>query len=67
MFLSDKELMDLTGFKRGAEQCAWLTQRGWVFEVNSHGRPRVAVEYCKQKMGVQSEKQKRWELNLNAI
>jgi hypothetical protein len=63
MFLSDKELQELTGLKRGAEQCAWLIRKGWVFETTAHGKPRVAVEYCKQRMGVQSEKPTRWKLN----
>lgn len=62
MFLTDKELEELTGLKRGKEQCAWLSRKGWVFEVTVHGKPRVAVEYWRQKMGVQSEKPKRWNL-----
>lgn len=63
MFLSDKELQELTGLKRGAEQCAWLSRKGWVFETTNHGKPRVAVGYFNQRMGVQSEKPTRWKLN----
>lgn len=63
MFLTDSELETLTGYKRGKDQCGWLTRRGWVFEPDSHGKPRVAVEYAKQKMGIQSEQPTRWKLN----
>ena len=63
MFLTDSEITQLTGLKRGKEQCDWLNRRGWVFETTNHGKPRVAVEYARQKMGIQSEKPTRWQLN----
>jgi len=50
MFISDAELEILTGYKRGAEQCKWLTNNGWVFAVDAHGKPRVAVEYFRHRM-----------------
>ena len=50
MFLSDAELKELTGYKRGAEQCAWLTDNGWIFVKDAHGKPRVAVEYFRNMM-----------------
>lgn len=57
------ELVALTGYKRGKEQCEWLRNHGWIFEVNSHGRPVVSLEYFHAKMGGQSTQQnKRWEL-----
>jgi len=55
MFISDAELETLTGYKRGAEQCKWLTSNGWVFAVDAHGRPRVAVDYCRYRMGAAKE------------
>lgn len=67
MFLSDKELTELTGYKRGKEQCTWLSGHGWMFEVTAHGKPRVAVEYCKQKLGIKSEPVKKWDLDLSSL
>ncbi len=64
MFLDEKELIELTGYKRGKDQCAWLSDRGWVFELDAHGRPRVLVEYCRYKMGAAKDEPTRWQLKL---
>lgn len=64
MFLTDQELAVLTGYRRGKEQCDWLTKNGWVFVVEAHGKPRVAIEYWRYKMGVTQETPQRWRLKL---
>lgn len=62
MFLTDKELVDLTGYKRGAEQCAWLTANGWIFVKDAHGKPRVAVEYFRHMMVKKEQPKPRLQL-----
>jgi hypothetical protein len=67
MFISDQELETLTGYKRGAEQCKWLTSNGWVFAVDAHGKPRVAVDYCRYRMGAAKEEPRRLKLNFGGV
>jgi len=64
MFLTRAEIEELTGYKRGKDQCAWLTDHGWVFEIDAHGRPKISVEYCRIRMGGQIEAPKRWQLKV---
>jgi hypothetical protein len=42
MFLSEGEVVRLTGKKRHSAQIRWLTDRGYKFEVNGLGQPIVA-------------------------
>jgi len=63
MFLTPADLTELTGYKLGKKQCDWLRSHGWVFEVNSHGRPVVSKAYFDSRMGgKQDDTGKRWEL-----
>jgi hypothetical protein len=41
MFLSAAELTELTGYKRHAEQCAWLRANGIRYALDRWRRPRV--------------------------
>jgi hypothetical protein len=50
IFLTDDELAALTGYKRGAEQAAYLRRKGWRFEQNAAGAPRVARAYFERRM-----------------
>lgn len=50
LFLQPAELEALTGYKRGAEQCAYLRRHGWRFEQNAAGAPRVARAYFERRM-----------------
>lgn len=55
MFLSAEEIAALTGRTRVGLQCKWLTQRGWLHEVNAAGRPVVLRAYAEQRLsGVQN-------------
>lgn len=40
-FLSHAEIVELTGYKRPADQRRWLRTNGWQFAVAARGRPRV--------------------------
>lgn len=62
MLISSKELHDLTGYKRGKEQCDWLSKHGWVFEIDRFGRPKVSQTYYDQKLGVKAEPKRRWQV-----
>jgi hypothetical protein len=39
--LSQTELIELSGYRRAAEQIRWLTQAGIEFFIGRDGRPRV--------------------------
>lgn len=53
LLLTNDELYELTGYKRACDQITWLRARGWRFELNRIGRPRVDREYYRQQMGLQ--------------
>jgi len=38
MFLTNEEVVQLTGYVRSADQSRWLKQRGWKFEVSGIGQ-----------------------------
>lgn len=51
MFLTDTELLELTGYKRNADRCRWLRDHGWTFERNAiTGRPVVSRSYAEAKL-----------------
>ena len=41
LFLSETELVELTGHQRSKNQIRWLREHRWPFELASGGRPRV--------------------------
>ncbi len=49
-FMSDDEIEFLTGYKRPSKQCAWLRQRGWNYETNAAGKPRVVEAHCEHNL-----------------
>lgn len=53
MFLTAEEVSELTGYKSAKGQCEWLRLRGWIFELNRIGRPKIDREYYRRKMGNQ--------------
>ena len=50
LFLLPHELVALTGYKRGAEQIAWLKARRWLHETTAAGAPRVARAYFERRL-----------------
>lgn len=51
MFLSDTELFELTGYRRNADRCRWLTDHKWTFERSAiTGRPVVSKSYAEAKL-----------------
>lgn len=67
MLLTEAELYELTGYKSGKSQIEWLRQRGWIFELNRLGRPKVDREYYRGKMGNQSTEAPTVQPNWDAI
>lgn len=51
MFLTVDDLAELTGYRSAKGQIDWLRARGWVFELNRLGKPKVDREYYRSKMG----------------
>jgi len=50
MFLTSEELYELTGYKLAAAQCRWLEGRGYPFDSNASGKPRVLRAYVHQRL-----------------
>lgn len=53
-YLTADELSELIGCKpnQRSKMATWLTARGWKFEINSSGLPRVARAHHDKKMGI---------------
>lgn len=64
-FLTDAEVVRLTGSPRRTRQTEWLADHGYEFEINAAGRPIVLRSVVLARLGQKSEKKKepapRWE------
>lgn len=72
MFLTDAELLELTGYVRNADRCKWLKSRGWKFERNAiTGRPVVLRTHVEEMLSLTVTKKAPIKpeprLNLDAI
>lgn len=47
VFLSDAELIRLTGFRWKSKQAEWLREQGFAFTLNARGHPRVLLDVLK--------------------
>ena len=50
MFLSERELRELTGYKRPGDQRRWLVAHNWPFEISARGRNRVLREEARNRL-----------------
>ena len=67
-FLMPEELIMLTGFKLPARQIAWLSAKGWRFEINGNRRPILARKYAEKMLGCGGvEEPSRPQPNFNAL
>jgi hypothetical protein len=57
MFLTDAELEEMTGLKRGADQARWYEKRGYYVECNARGKPRITHVQVNQKRQINSVNQ----------
>jgi len=70
MFLTDAEIVTLTGYHIHAKQREWLDLNGWTFAQSHSGRPIVGKAYADQRLGLSTSPapQKRaWTPNLAAF
>lgn len=67
MFLTPDELQDLTGYKRNADQRAWLSDRGWRFEVSANGRPVVSRSFAESMLNTPKTGKGFWQPNIGAL
>ena len=51
LFLSETQLIELTGYQRRKNQIQWLRERHWPFELASGGRPRVLRDAVMVRLG----------------
>lgn len=52
MFLTDADIIDLTGYVKPGKQITWLTREGFTFRVAADGHPRVLREHANKMMGI---------------
>ena len=64
MFLSDAEIVELTGFKSRAKQCQTLKAMGICHVIRPDGKPRIAHAWIDAFMNAQPMKK---IINLDAI
>ena len=67
MWLTDEELVELTGYRRHADQRRWLNSHGWTHVVSGSGRPIVARSYADSMLGSIETQERHWMPNLAAI
>lgn len=58
LFVTNEDLIELTGYQVGAKQAEWLRNNGYVFEISGNGRPKVLVQHLIEKMTKESQKAK---------
>lgn len=58
MFLTQAELHELTGYKpnQHKKQTKFLRERGYKFDLDAYGRPRVLVSYVEAILGASTGK-----------
>lgn len=66
-FLSQHELEQLTGYAYAKRQIVWLKGHGWVFIVNTRGRPIVSRAHAEEKLGSLSKVRSRTQPNLEHV
>lgn len=64
LFVSEDDLILLTGYKLPKKQVEWLQNNGYIFEVNKEGKPNVLQQHLIAKM---SEKPKPKSPNFGAL
>lgn len=49
LFLTNLELLELTGYKLANKQAEWLANRGYYVETNARGVPRITYTQVEDK------------------
>lgn len=56
IFLDSENLKILTGYKRPSEQREFLASRGFPFETDRFGKPKVLIKTVEDRLGVKRAK-----------
>lgn len=48
LFLTNSEMMELTGYKLPTKQVGWLLNRGYYVETNARGLPRITYSQIEE-------------------
>ncbi len=67
LFLSPDELKELTGYQYPSRQKVWLRDRGWKFEADNLGRPKVLRAHLENQLGGSGRRPSPKEPNLEAL
>ena len=67
MFLTRKQLRNMTGFKSYASQRRWLADNGYSFDVRSDGRPNVLHQQVIERQCKGVEARPKSTPNLDAL
>jgi hypothetical protein len=49
MFLSTRQLTELTGYKSNAGRIRWLTNNGYRFDIRGDGRPNILMDQVRER------------------
>jgi len=68
LFLTSKELGELTGYQKPKCQIAWLRTQGFTYRIAADGHPRVdRTHYLKLMGGMAEGQHKKTEPNFNHL
>ena len=67
MFLTNKEISELTGYVRPAAQQRWLDLNGFAYVINVHGKPKVLRRLVYSKLGHVAQVEIKEEPNFAAL
>ena len=59
MFLTKKQLKELTGYARPQSLMRWLASNEYPFEIGADGYPRVLISLVEKRLGSHIPEQKR--------
>jgi hypothetical protein len=57
LFLTHKEIVDLTGYEVAHYQALWFESRGYPLERTNSGKPRVLRAFLEKRLGLATEGQ----------
>lgn len=49
MFLTTRQLAEMTGYKSNAGQIRWLTNNGYRFDIRGDGRPNILIDQVRER------------------
>lgn len=67
MFLSQNDIVELTGYKKYKCQARWLKTHGFKFFVGYDGKPKVTLSHIDMVMGASKSLHKKVEPDENAL